>query len=156
MDDHNKSSEIPSNQPHSFAITGPMLDSLRQTKPWARLLSVLGFITIGFMLISGAVNMMGLFGTAANNPLKPFLLIGNLNIVMGLLYFFPSFFLFRFASSIARLLDGGGTDDMEKALANQKSFWKFTGIMTLIAFCFAILGIAAAIIIPLYAKFANH
>jgi hypothetical protein len=133
-----------------------MLDSLRQTKPWVRLLSVCGFITIGLMVIGGAFNMMGFSKTAAENSFIPFFLLGICNMAMGILYFFPSLFLFRFASSIGRLLDGGGTNEMEEALANQKSFWKFTGILTLIAFCFAILGIVAAIIIPLYAKFAGH
>jgi hypothetical protein len=44
---------------------------------------------------------------------------------------------------------------MEEALSRQKSFWKFVGILTLILFCFGILGIVAAIVIPQFVKMAG-
>ena len=142
------------NQPNSFSITESMLLSLRQTKPWARLLSVLGFIFIGLMVISGAISMIAFFKVDSKVVSLPMVLIGSvLNIMLGLLYFFPSFFLFKFASSIGRFLDGGGTNEMENILSNQKSFWKFVGILSIILFGIALIGIAAAIIIP---QFAAH
>jgi ABC-type sugar transport system permease subunit len=76
-----------------------------------------------------------------------------MNILMGILYFFPSLFLFKFASSIGRLLDGGGATEMEEALSNQKSFWKFVGILVIIAIILGVLGVVAAIIISIFARF---
>jgi hypothetical protein len=139
------------NQPNSFSITESMLLSLRQTKPWVRLLSVLGFISIGLMVISGSISLIAFFKHAPDNTSAlPIVLLGSVcNIVLGLLYFFPSLFLFKFASSIGRLLNGGGSDEMEETLSNQKSFWKFVGILTVITIVLALIGIAAAIIIPL-------
>jgi hypothetical protein len=143
------------NQPNYFCITESMLLSLRQTKPWARFLSIIGFISIGFMVIAGVVSMFTLLKLDPNKaPALPMVLIGSVgNLLFGLLYFFPSLFLFKFASSIGRLLDGGGAHEMEKTLLNQKSFWRFVGILTLITFGLALLGIAAAIIIPQIAHF---
>jgi hypothetical protein len=143
------------NQTNSFSITEPMLLSLRQTKPWARLLSIIGFISIGFMVIGGMISMVAFFKVDPNKaPTLPMVLIGSIcNLLFGLLYFFPSFYLFKFASSIGRLLDGGGAKEMEQTLSNQKSFWKFVGILTIFAFVLGLIGIAAAIIIPQIAHF---
>ncbi len=132
----------------TFSPTESMLLSLRQTKPWARLLSVLGFISIGFMVIVGMVNIFVFPKVTGGSSFVPGILMVSINILMGLLHFFPSLFLFKFASSISRLLDGGGIKEMEEALLNQKSFWKFVGILILVMFSIAILGIVAAIIIP--------
>ncbi len=143
------------NPPNSFTITESMLRSLRQTKPWARLLSILGFISIGFMVINGVISMIAFSKLGPDkSPALPMGLIGSAgNLLLGLLYFFPSLFLFKYASSIGRLLDGGGASEMEKTLSNQKSFWKFVGILTIITIVLALIGIVAAITIPQIAHF---
>ena len=137
-----------STPPNSFSITEPMLISLHQTKPWVRLLSILGFIFIGFIVIKGIVNMFISSKASGEISFIPIFVMGAINLLMGLLYFFPTLFLFKFSSSIGRLLNGGGVKEMEETLSNQKAFWKFVGILTLITLGFAILGIVAAIIIP--------
>lgn len=147
--------DISTSSSASFSITEPMLLSLSQTKPWAMLLSIVGFISIGILIILGVINI---FVTSYNSPdgsIVPAIVGGGINILMGVLYFFPSLFLFKFASSIGRLIDNGGAREMEESLSYQKSAWKFIGILTLVTFAFAILGIAAAIIIPYFARMAG-
>ena len=147
--------ELPTNSstpPNSFSITEPMLISLHQTKPWVRLLSILGFIFIGFIVIKGIVNMFVFFKASGETSFILIFVMGVINLLMGIFYFFPTLFLFKFSSSIGRLLNGGGVKEMEETLSNQKSFWKFSGILTLITLGFAILGIFAAIIIPQFVK----
>src|SRR5262249_26292289 len=56
-------------------------------------------------------------------------------LVIGLLYIAPTVYLWRYARGIQRLLDGGGQGALEEALTNQKSFWKFTGVLALIMIC---------------------
>ena len=142
-------------QPSSFNITESMLLSLSQTKPWARLLSIIGFLSIGFMIIAGISNMFMFSKFNAESGFHPGVMFFAMHILMGVLYFFPSLFLFRFSSSIGRLLDGGGATEMEEALTHQKSFWKFVGILSLISCGFGLLGILAAIIIPQFAHMAG-
>ena len=148
MTEQNDLVEDSSIEANSFAITESMLTSLRQTRPWVKFLSILGFVTIFLVVVSGIVNMFVFSKAALGGSYGLAIFMGAINILMGVLYFFPSFFLFKFASSIARLSDGGGAGELEEALSNQKSFWKFVGIMTLVMFGVAILGMAAAIIIP--------
>jgi len=70
-------------------------------------------------------------------------------VVVFLLYLIPAYFLFKYSSAIGSLLRGGGVSALESALGYQKSFWKFSGVMTLIGLILAVLGIAAAILLPL-------
>jgi hypothetical protein len=137
----------------SFNITQPMLLSLRQTKPWVMLVSVIGFIYIGISVFFSVVAMFifSQFNDTGSFVSSSMLVV--MNILMGILYFFPSLFLFKFASSIGRLLDGGGATEMEEALSNQKSFWKFVGILVIIAIILGVLGVVAAIIISIFARF---
>ena len=137
----------------SFNITQPMLLSLRQTKPWVMLVSVIGFIYIGISVFFSVVAMFifSQFNDTGSFVSSSMLVV--MNILMGILYFFSSLFLFKFASSIGRLLDGGGATEMEEALSNQKSFWKFVGILVIIAIILGVLGVVAAIIISIFARF---
>jgi hypothetical protein len=137
----------------SFNITQPMLLSLRHTKPWVMLVSVIGFIYIGISVFFSVVAMFifSQFNDTGSFVSSSMLVV--MNILMGILYFFPSLFLFKFASSIGRLLDGGGATEMEEALSNQKSFWKFVGILVIIAIILGVLGVVAAIIISIFARF---
>ena len=136
----------------TFRPTESMMLSLRQTKPWAMLISVLGFISIALMLLFSMGTLFVFPKGAGGSSFFPGILSSIMNLLMGILYFFPALFLFKFASAIGRLLEGGGTKDMEEALINQKSFWKFAGILTLVMMGIAIIGMFAAIILPQIAR----
>lgn len=155
MSQQNEISSNLNTSSNSFNVTKPMLLSLRQTKPWVMLLSIIGFIYTGLMLIVAIVSTFVFSKFDATSALPSSLMFTVIYILMGIVYFFPSLFLFKFASSIGSLLDGGGAAEMEAALSNQKSFWKFVGILILISIVLGILGIAAAIVIPLFVQFAS-
>jgi hypothetical protein len=146
------SSNFTSTGQSEFSVTPLMIESLRATKPWAQLLAILGFIAVFFMVLGGLLTLIG-FSQMPHHQEGPFpfFMMGFFNILLGVLYFIPSYLLLKYATSIDRLLGGGGQDSMEKALSYQKSFWKFAGIMGLVSIVFALLGIAAAIIIPFLA-----
>lgn len=136
-------------QPLELKITNHMIDSMRSTRPWAMFLSVLGFISVGFMVIA-AMGIMVL-GSVLPQHIDgfPAVLMGALYIFMSFFYLVPAIYLFRYSSAIGRFLDSMTASEMESALSYQKSFWKFVGIVAIIMFVFAILGIIAAIAIPI-------
>jgi len=162
MTDQDQNSEVSFPDPapaasSGFQVTARMLASLHATRPWVRFLAVMGFIGVGFMVLIGAATTLGcyFFPGMANSGMQPFgnaplVMSGILNIVMAFLYLMPALYLFRYASSIARIQDGGNTMALESALLNQKSFWKFVGIITLVFLVVSIFGIAAAIAIPAF------
>ena len=54
---------------------------------------------------------------------------------------------------ISAFLNAGEALELAKAIAYQKSFWKFVGILTLVSIAVAVLGIVAAIMIPILLSF---
>jgi hypothetical protein len=149
---HAPSPEATSENQTGFQMTSSMIESLRATKPWTQLLAILGFISVGFLVLSSFRLIIGAFFMPDHGSGLPFPLffLALFYLLMGVIYFFPSYFLLKYATSIGRFLRGGGQLSMEQALAYQKSFWKFVGILGLVSIGFAILGIVAAIIIPIF------
>ncbi|WP_196138680.1 DUF5362 family protein [Aliikangiella sp. G2MR2-5] len=134
-----------------------LLQPLRETKGWARMCSIMGFIGCGFMILAGIAIMVGgaAFQQAANTNTPTGMGIGIgigmglFYLVFALLYFFPSLYLFRYSSRIQQALVSQSIADIAAALEQQKSFWKFAGIIVLIMFVFFAIGMVSAILIPL-------
>jgi hypothetical protein len=105
-----------------------VIDLLSQTRPWVKLLAVMFFVFLGLAVLVVIV-MAAVTPVQAKVPaLIPML-------VVLLLYIAPAVYLSRYARGIQRLLDGGGQGALEEALTNQKSFWKFSGVLALIMMC---------------------
>ncbi len=132
-------------------LTAGMVDALEATRPWVRFLSILGFVCAGLMVLV-ALGMAGFGGyqMVTGNGQGGFLVgMGALYLLMSILYIFPSRYLYRYASAIADAADAPSKSAaVERALREQKSFWKFAGIMALVMLVLYIPGIIAAIAIP--------
>jgi hypothetical protein len=125
-----------------------LLEPLLATKLWVRLCSVLGYIFTVVIILSGIGLMFGAkiagvqsAGVAAG--------VGVGYLIMGVLYFFPSLYLGQYASAISRAAESKNVEDIKDALMRQKSFWKFVGILVAIMFAIMLIGIIAAIAIPM-------
>lgn len=123
-------------------MTDSIVASLRKTRPWVLLLSILGFISAAFMIIAaipmfiGAGSMSGLEGMEGAEMLGggAFMIgMAVMYIVLGIIYFLASLYLLRYAGSIKRAVTGLSQSDLELALAQQASFWKLIGILSLIS-----------------------
>ena len=130
-----------------FTVSDHMLESLRATRPWVKFLAILGFIVCALMALAslaflgGASMMQG--PMAGIGPL-----LGVVYLVLVLLYFMPCLYLYKYAGAISRIPEGGQAA-LEDALARQKSFWKFMGILTAILLVceliFIVFGVLAAV-----------
>jgi hypothetical protein len=124
---------------------------LRQTKPWARLMSVLMFIGAGFLILGGLIQLLGLMmlggATRGAGVVAVIGMVGPLvNFALGILYLAPAIFLGRYATRIGNLVRMNRQADLEGALESQKSFWKFTGIVTLVMIGLIVLLLAVVIV----------
>ena len=131
-------------------VNEQMIQSIVSTKTWTKFLSIMGFITAGFVIIVGIIFMIfggAIFSKEAEAPYA--VLIGIVYILMSLLYIIPSRYLFMYSSALSRFLGAKSELELESALSYQKSFWKFWGILFLIGIIIAVIGIFAAITIPL-------
>jgi hypothetical protein len=115
-------------------VSDAAVEMLRQTRPWVMFLSVMSFIGSGFMLLGG-ISMMALGALvpkgAGASPL-PTAALGAVYLPMAFLYIYPALKLWSYGSAIGRLTTSRSSIDLEAALGQQKSFWKFAGITTIV------------------------
>jgi hypothetical protein len=120
----------------SSAVSAGVIQQLAGTKPWVRFISVLTFIGAGLMLILGLVMM--LMGSVIANASKNPMFTGGMGVVVAVIYIvmaayiYPGVKLWKYANYIGLLMSSGGVADLEMALSQQRSFWKFVGIILLV------------------------
>jgi hypothetical protein len=131
------------------ALTETMLSYLKEASPWLRFIGVLGFIGSGLMCLGGIIFMIVMFAASDfTENLGGALtgLIGLIYIPMGALYFFPARFTYYFGAKIRDYRFTNSEQDLEMAFKNNKSLWKFIGILAIIALAFIPLFIILAIV----------
>jgi len=123
---------------------------LKTTAFWSKLLAIINFIGIGFMVLAG-IFMAALSGTLANSGNIPFPAfysgIGLFYIALAVVLLFPTIYLFRFGKKAPLAVESNDSEILDESLKNMKSYWKFTGIMTItiIALCIVIVPITVII-----------
>lgn len=141
-------------QPPSFstsaAISQGVLAQLAGTKGWVRFMSVLMFVGAGFMLLVGLIMLMAggsIAASAKAGALPAGVMTGFaiLYAVLSLIYIYPALKLWKYASYIGVLLISGSMMDLESALNQQRSFWKFLGIMVIALFALYLVAIIAMV-----------
>ncbi|HPE35729.1 MAG TPA: hypothetical protein PK625_01160 [Spirochaetales bacterium] len=107
----------------SGAITGLMKDYISATAPWMRFMGILGFIGVGFLAVGGLLMMFGVLGNIAG---------GISNVIYAAILFFPARYLYRAGSGFRQFIQDQRSDSLERDLSNNKSYWKFQGILSII------------------------
>jgi hypothetical protein len=130
---------------HRLDLTSasPIVSVLRETRPWVRLFSVLGFIGSALILAGAALALVLLL--LSQGALQA--AVSLVYVAMGILFIVPSIHLYRYADRIRFLEISGTPDALASALEAQKSFWRFAGIFTtVILVIYALLiGIGAVV-----------
>lgn len=130
-------------------VASSTIAMLAATKPWVRFMSVLMWIGVVFLLLGavgmGAVSMMGLAKQAKPSPFggAEFLVLAVLYGIMAFVYIYPAIKLWKYANRIGSLGSSRSVADLDSALNEQRGFWKFIGVMTILmlsAYLVAIIG----------------
>ena len=114
---------------------------LSQTKPWVRLLSVLGFLMFGLMIL-GFVGIAVAATTSGGPQATTFVFVLFLPFALVFLLI-PALLLWNYASRIASFLVSLDPQSLAAAVGAQKSFWKYSGVVSAIItviYAVAILG----------------
>lgn len=114
-----------------LTVTPQASGYLNETGKWGKFLAIVGFCFIGLMVLGGL--FAGTLFSAMGDTLPyPTFMLSFIYIAMALLYFFPVFYLFRFSNQIRTALHSKDTRDLEGALENLKSHYKFIGILMIV------------------------
>jgi Family of unknown function (DUF5362) len=135
---------------------------LNETARWGKFLSIVGFVTCGLLavasffigsimsrsaLASYSADGAGAYGAGFAAG------ITAVYLAIAVLYFFPCLYLYRFSVRLKAALNGNDQVQLNQALKNQKSLFKFIGILTIIVLAFYAL---ALIVIVIGSLFGHH
>jgi hypothetical protein len=142
-------------QGSSGTLTETMAFYLKGASPWLRFLGVLGFIGCGILAVIGIVTLIVMpslvpeIGEAWSSIAGTSL--GSLYIILGVVGFFPARFIYKFGTKIRGFLWSNSEQELELAFKYNKSFWKFSGIVTIVYLAI----IPAAIVIGIIAALGS-
>ena len=111
-------------------ITESMKASISGTAPWMKFMGVL-------FMIAGAIYVIVAIIAILASPL-----VGLITLAFCGLYIYLGYLIFRAGSDYSSYLASNSTHILEAAFANQKTWWKIMGILTIVGI---VLGIAAGI-----------
>lgn len=130
----NTNEDFISNQ-DNLTITPEIKEYLRESAKWGKLLSIVGFVSMAFLVLlaifmgsalSTIGGMSGIEGGLAGG------FVSLIYIVMAIIYFFPLLYLYRFSAKTKQALDVDDQHYLTEAFRNMKSLYKFMGIFTIV------------------------
>jgi hypothetical protein len=119
-------------------FTSAMIVHLKAAAPWMKFMGITSFVGSGIVIIVGILMFFlpvlgeefdvteSVFSALINSA------FGFFYLAYGAVSFFPAMFLYRFASKINLFIKTKNERAMENALQNNKSFWKFYGVLAII------------------------
>lgn len=136
-------------------FTVNMLKYLNEASPWLRFVGVLGYIGASLAVLSGLIASLGAIaaGSYFGGFSGIFGLVFLFYIPMGVVLFFPAHFTYKFGQKIRNYKFTNSITDLEEALKNNKSFWKFTGILCIVYLAIIPVFIIGAIIVGIVSTF---
>lgn len=150
----NPSNEIPSSSNRGLVLENESVLCLLETTRWANLLSIVGFIGVGLLLIFGL-----LVGTLMNNINAPVFaafssgLVSAFYLLLAVIYFMPVLYLFRFASRMKFALREMNQEALNGAFKNMKSFFRFLGIMTIVIILVYVIILISVVLFSLFRSY---
>jgi H+/Cl- antiporter ClcA len=121
-----------------LTITGEIVSYLKTTAKWSFFLAIIGYILILLLVITGITffvlsSVQKEYSDFQNLPFPmPFGLIGVLYLIMGILYFFPSYNLMKFGNKIKAAFENNDQTALDEGLKNLKQLFTFFGVMTIV------------------------
>jgi hypothetical protein len=128
---------------------------LAEAARWARFLAIVGFIVCGLIVIVGI--FFGSFFSTMNSSYSRYdsdtNVAGSLGaamavvyILVAVLYFFPTLFLYRFAAKMKVALLSDDQDTLNVSFQNLKKMFRYVGILTIILLSFYAIALVFALI----------
>jgi hypothetical protein len=126
---------------------------LGETARWAKFFAILGFIFCGIVAlcaISGKTSFTNSFHspdeTSITYTYSNSIFASIIFFIMAVIYFFPSLYMFRYASKMKTALKNNDQLLLNQSLRNLKSWFRFTGILIIVSIGLMLLGVILAVI----------
>ena len=124
------------------------------TAKWMKFLAILGCISAFFMLLCG-IWVMAFPGVMRLGyyPLESVItmVLGIFYLIMAGIYIYPILCLLRASKAAQMAVATNSNEQFVEFLSNNKSFWKFCGILTIVML---VLSVIALIVAPIAVAFS--
>jgi hypothetical protein len=146
------------------SLTAKDIEHLVKAARWARVIAILGFVMLGFMILFGALygyflNRVMTMAMESQDPAMSSIAVYParfmsffmvlMMIVVAAIYFFPLYFLLRFANNTRAALERTEMAKLTVALENLRSHFGYIAVLMIIGvvfygfFLLIMLGMAA-------------
>ena len=122
----------------NLEVTHQIKDFLLETAKWAKLLAIVGFVSLGLMVLMGLFMGTIMGSLAAMSPESAAMsgMTGGLGLIfyilIAILYFFPIKYLYDFSTKVKKAIQITDQNLFTEAMMKLKSHYKFIGILMLI------------------------
>ncbi|MCL2293593.1 MAG: hypothetical protein FWC36_01825 [Spirochaetes bacterium] len=140
----------------SSGLTEAMIKYLREASPWLRFIGIMLYIGAGITAIAGIgiIIAFPLLAVAATSGMGAETLaagfmgaaMGIVYLLLGIILFFPARFTYNFGAKIRNYMQSHNDRELELAFKNNKSLWKFCGILCIIYVAIIPVGIVITVI----------
>lgn len=136
-------------------MMGTAREYVRSAGKWMQFMAILLCISVAFMFLCG-IMMMGFSGVLSSfdNPgmygVFP-IAMGIIYLIMSGIYIYPALLLLRAAKAAKEAAEFNNNEQMVEFLRNNKAFWKFCGIFTIVCFGLCILAGFVGVIVAIAA-----
>lgn len=127
-------------------VNGEIGAYLIETAKWGKFLAIMGYITIGLLMLGGLIAMV-VFSSMDNLIYTkiPLSAMGAIYIIIGVVYFFPVNYLYKFSQNIRKGVVFNEEYTLTMGFQNLKSLFKFIGIVTIVALAIYVLIIVVMV-----------
>jgi hypothetical protein len=119
------------------------LKNLNITRKWSIFIAVLGFMFLGLMLVIGLIagTFLSAFNSGESGPGLPesYLLVSY--FIIGIVFFFPNLFLFRFSKHTAHAVQNLNKLELYKAFRYLKLYFIYFGVLLIIVLSLYIMAL---------------
>jgi hypothetical protein len=124
-----------SDQITQLVISNVAVFDLKETAKWAKFLGIFGFVLTAIMILVGifAGTLFSFIPEADTLYAKGTnIFLSVFYILIGTAYYFPSMYMYRFSKKLASAVQTNNSNDLDTAFRNQKSLYKFMGVLAVI------------------------
>lgn len=140
------------------AVSAAVIDQLGRTRGWVMFFSVMlwigavflllgGIFMVGMGLVAGASSAMGQELSKEFGAVGGVAVIGVIYFVMAVFYIYPAMKLGKYASRIRDLAAVPSEQNLVAALNEQRAFWKYVGVFTIVMIALYVVFIAVMVVV---------
>lgn len=135
---------------HALSIDHAAKADLQQTAKWARILIIAGILSL-MMVVAAGIYQVVYFEDVMDEPLPGQMEQGTIAVIfiylcIIILAAVPIWYLFKFSSRMMQAIRHHDQHAFNESLRYLKVYFRFLGILTLIAMAIMVLGMVAGIV----------